>query len=629
MVSYEIMTQAGILTLLMTSSPLLLLTMLPPTLLHAQASSLSSEPRCKFPRFLQTRRNKHWMMNQSNAFATFEVDGGKIFARHGACVRSHDLSGQQRGQSGMGAECTKLNYTRVCLEKRAGNKYLVRHIESDFDDKYMCLEFLRRGLSVVQVKMSLIQGGQFLVHLCDERYMHVGAWPWISEEHYRSAPVRCPFVGGYNLRLKYASPPPARRHGYYGSQVYYGPSYYSRVSADPRSEDCVESTTAPIRMESDCVKGEGIVFNFKHQSCLPANTKMALQQRALCMATWRSGRERFAMLRAHNNDRAFFCLRVSLAPPGRGQGEGKGDEEVGDRSPGPGRAKRLEKDSLKIDEVMLYLGWVCPTSSYADSASSSSVTGNAVSPLSTPHMALTVQDQQIITEPCSDQLSLCHNHTSFCQHLHCMRTCGQCTASESMAEPASPGHVSKKATVFTKDRFPMKYAKQREDKDVEFSRERNGESMNGENNEENDEENHEENHFDRAYFTPQKHNFKQKCTFPESIRGTWLRRLPDGNDEKIVITDSSFNHPRLGMMECVTFTPPGSTSAPLQRVLWSRYQNGCYPRFTCIHFNTPARSVMRYRLADMQLWPLLLADDDICDQRHFMEPPDMYQPGEK
>ena len=59
---------------------------------------------------------------------------------------------------------------------------------------------------------------------------------------------------------------------------------------------------------------EGVVFHFKHQSCLPEGTHLSLHQRALCMATWDDGNERFAMLRADNNDRAFFCLRVTMRP---------------------------------------------------------------------------------------------------------------------------------------------------------------------------------------------------------------------------------------------------------------------------------------------------------------------------
>ena len=145
--------QAGVVTLLVTSSPLLLLLLLlllvlPPTLLHARASNLPTEPRCRFPKYLQTKKDKQWMMNQSNTLTTFDVEGGKIFARYGSCVRSRDYP--RRRQSGM-AECVKSNYTRLCLEKRRGNKYLVRHVESDFADKFVCLEFLKRGISVVQV----------------------------------------------------------------------------------------------------------------------------------------------------------------------------------------------------------------------------------------------------------------------------------------------------------------------------------------------------------------------------------------------------------------------------------------------------------------------------------------------
>ena len=143
----DMLTHAGIVALLVTSSPFLLL-VLPPTLPHVRASSLPSEPRCQFPKYLHTKKNKQWMMNQSNTVTTFDVDGGKIFARYGTCDRPRNYP--RRRHSGV-ADCVKSNYTRLCLEKRPGNKYLVLHVESDFDNMFVCLEFLKRGISVVQV----------------------------------------------------------------------------------------------------------------------------------------------------------------------------------------------------------------------------------------------------------------------------------------------------------------------------------------------------------------------------------------------------------------------------------------------------------------------------------------------
>ncbi|KAK7088339.1 hypothetical protein V1264_022267 [Littorina saxatilis] len=611
-------TQATFVTLLVTSSPLLLL-VLHSSHLHVRASNLPLEPQCSFPEFLQTKKNKQWMMKQSNTLTTFDVDGGKLFARYGTCVRPRNH--QRRRQSGV-AECVKSNYTRVCLEKRADNKYLVRHVESDFDDKFVCLEFLKRGVSVVQVKMSLIQGKGSVSHLCDDRYMHVDPWPWISEEHYRSDPVPCPFSGGYNLLLKYSSPPPAGRYRYYGTSSYSSPSSYTSHLAEGGPQDCMDSSTAPIRMESDCVDREGVVFNFKHESCLPAGTHLSLHQRALCMATWQDGRELFAMLRADNNDRAFFCLRVALPNP---------EEEYSEYY---GMSGSDQADDLtKIEEVVLFIGWVCPTSSYADATRRYSGSHSASAPQLTPHMAFTVRDQQVITEPCSDELSTCHNHTSFCRHLQCMKTCGKCLAAENSDSDSSPtsfGTMAKKATVVTSDRFSVRYAKSDGKSGLVLAGEANGEAGDGETLEphNNDNLHHHHHHHSKGVESTEQKSHQRKCTFPDNVRGTWLQRDSDGNDSKLVITESSFNHPTLGRFECVTFTPPGSPATPLRRVLWSRYGNGCYPRFTCLHYNTPAKSVMRYRLANVQHWPLLLTDDSICDDRHFMEPPDMYQPGD-
>lgn len=279
----------------------------------------------------------------------------------------------------------------------------------------------------------------------------------------------------------------------------------------------------------------------------------------------------------------------------------------------------------QIEEVVLFIGWVCPTSSYADATRRYSGTRMFSSPHLTPHMVFSVRDRQVISEPCSDELSTCHNHTSFCRHLQCMRTCGKCLATETLGESESTSslHVSKKATVVTSDRFAVRYAKSREKSGLVLAGEANGESMNGET----PVDHHHTDGFSGRGLERQGH--QRKCTFPDSLRGTWLQRNSTGHDEKVFISEFAFVHPRLGRLECVSFTPPGSEATPLRRVLWSRYDNGCYPRFTCLHYNTPAKSVMRYRLANVQHWPLLLSDDSICDEKHFMEPPDMYQPGDK
>ena len=324
----------------------------------------------------------------------------------------------------------------------------------------------------------------------------------------------------------------------------------------------------------------------------------------------------------------------------------------------------------QIDEVMLYIGWVCPTSSYADATRRYSGTRKFPPPHVTPHMAFTVHDRHVITDPCSDELSVCHNHTSFCRRLQCMRTCGKClpaaksttttATANSLVESrrggggvggggyaqqiVAAGHVSKKATVVsTSDRFAVRYAKTLGDGGLALAGEANGESMNGDDaldiSKDGDYHHHNHHNPDTAAAagdggrgggrSPERQSHQRRCTFPNSLRGTWLQRTTSGEDEKVVITESTFTHPRLGVLECVSFTPPGSEATPLRRVLWSRYDNGCYPRFTCLHYNTPAKSVMRYRLANVQHWPLVLSDDRICEERHFMEPPDMYQPGDK
>ncbi|KAL8559869.1 hypothetical protein ACOMHN_016915 [Nucella lapillus] len=592
-------------------TPFLYLLLLGPcTVLHVQGSSLPSEPACEFPDFLQTKRNKQWMMKHANKLTTFDVEGGRIFARSGSCVRPRGH--HSRRHSGM-AECVKSNYSRMCLEKRPGDKYLTRHIESNFGDKFLCMQFLRRGTSVVQVKLSLIS--EDVTNLCEDNSMDVDPWPWISGQHLNSPPVPCPVRGGYNLLLNYSSPPPAGRYRSYGSS-YYGPPV---LAGDGDSYECTDSSVPPVRMESDCLVREGVEFRFKHQSCLPSGTRLALRQRAQCMATWREGPELFTMLRAEGEDKTFFCLR--LTPHQANEDHPNYHDDMADGFFGSDSKPRVQNGNrVELDEVVLFVGWVCPTSAFTE-ATRRYYPGSLSNGLS-PYMAFSVRDHQIVTEACSDELTTCHNISTFCRHLHCMKTCSRCQTSNLIhgESHASASVSSKNKMVRTPSTHrlsaPYSYAAD----EPEASGEGNREMLNEPpiRSEDNSEQ------------PPGKQlSFQQKCSFPEGMRGTWLQRYEDGHDEKLVITASSFDHPRLGRFECVTFTPPGSASTPLRRVLWSVHDNGCYPSFTCLHYSTPSKSVMRYRLAGVQHWPLELSDDSICEEEHFLEPPDKLHPGEK
>lgn len=250
-------------------------------------STLYSEPQCSFPAFLQTKPGKPWMMNQRDTLTTFSIQDGRIYARSGTCLTSQGVDRRRVPASGE-AECTESNYTRVCLEPRLGGKYLLGHHESTFGDRFMCIEFLRRSDSVVQVRMSLPKVESFRSYLCEESYLQLDPWLWVSEERYRSETVACPFMGGLNLRLTYSSPAPT-----------------GHVSLN------LDSTVASVRVESSCVASEGVAFQFKDKSCLPTGIRLHSRHHMMCMATWTEDGEDFAMLRSANNDRSFWCLRVT------------------------------------------------------------------------------------------------------------------------------------------------------------------------------------------------------------------------------------------------------------------------------------------------------------------------------
>ncbi|KAK6184539.1 hypothetical protein SNE40_006992 [Patella caerulea] len=411
------------------------------------------KPLCLFPDYLQTTESKPWVLNHTMTIVTYYVVGDEITA--------YDC---RKGTK----ECSK--YRRQCRTQFQDDRFLVQHIESDFTDKFLCLRFMRRSKSVIQVSTSHIKTGITNRYLCRDQWLSLDPWPWISNEHSIYESVTCPFAGGYNFKL------------------------FFNGGLMRRNQKCTDAIP-PVRIESDCTAGEGVTFRFRNKNCLHSEGNLDLVQETKCIATWEQDGDIYAILRK-NNDRYYWCIRVVTS-------------ENGD-----------------VSRIYVFLDMVCKH--------------GRINGINDRYLRLDSLEKRNVTNVCADEFRGCEVMGEFCATEVkdvCPRTCGQCNSNDT-----------------------MKY-----------------------------------------------------CSFPPSIHGNWVKSTLGGNQD-IEIGNSSMVLPRLGEFRCVTFN---STALPLRRVLLQEFANGCYPRFTCFHYDTPSPAVMRFRTSSILQWPVYLSDARICDNENF------------
>ncbi|ESO95357.1 hypothetical protein LOTGIDRAFT_160489 [Lottia gigantea] len=404
--------------------------------------------------FLQTTESKPWILNHTDRINTYHVEADEMTV--------NDCSKET-------LKCS--SYRRECWKIVQGDRFLTRHIESEFTDRFLCLKFLPRSKSVIQISTSHIKPGTPNDYLCRDQWLALDPWPWISHEHYSlDDKTSCPFTGGYNFDM------------YFNSGL---------MNINHKCTD----TIPPVRIESDCTEGEGITFRFRNRNCLHTEGNFDLVQKTTCIASWEEGGDKYAILRK-NNDRYFWCIRVLFSPNG------------------------------DVAKIFVFLDWVCQ---------SGNINNNRLK-----YLQMDKIGKKNITHECTDEFYACESVGEYCATEVkdvCPRTCGQCHSNETI----------------------------------------------------------------------------QYCTFPQSILGSWVKSTLQGN-EKIAIENSSLVYAQIGKFRCVTFD---KEIIPLRRVLLQEFSNGCYPRFSCLQYNTPSPSVMRFRLSKVMLWPVFLSDARICDDDNF------------
>ena len=159
------------------------------------------------------------------------------------------------------------------------NKFMVRHEEPGKTPTYVCIEFIKRGLSVVQLRESEYRPDLDLQY-CQDHRLGINPWPLILRARIEDEYVLCPLQGGYNMKI---------------------------TNANGMPNGC-NMKALPMRLESECIAGEGLIFDFRSRSCLPG-TPMDINTNIVCVTEWWDSGHTFTIVRSHKGQ--VWCLRTS------------------------------------------------------------------------------------------------------------------------------------------------------------------------------------------------------------------------------------------------------------------------------------------------------------------------------
>lgn len=166
-------------------------------------------------------------------------------------------------------------YESVCVQMVALNKYMIR-LESK---EYQCVNFVRRSSSVMQIKYSR-RSSFNSSDSCENRNLELSPWLFILYSSLWNDFTICPFSGGYNMKIK-----------------------------EPNGLDhACNFIDLPMRLESECLTGEAITFDFRTKHCI-RSLPMTVTQRAICVTHWRNDGDVITVLRAPDTD-TVWILRI-------------------------------------------------------------------------------------------------------------------------------------------------------------------------------------------------------------------------------------------------------------------------------------------------------------------------------
>ena len=242
----------------------------------------SSGGSCLFPEFVQSRfrgdLERQWYGHLTKHGREFSKSYSYVVTFKDAIMTAAVIGGHR-------AKHKPLPYTRECLQQVHPGRYLVAHRETSIPrERYTCMQFLLRSLNVLQVKESPLHDWPHTT-LCEDDVMKVDPWPYITDAALFENYVECPLSGGYNMKI------------------------YDKA----RKEGVCDAFDGETRLESECMKGEGMFFRFRHATCVPDGLRMHKNQRVYCIAKWSEGDNTYAILK-HDKADHKWCLRYRTNP---------------------------------------------------------------------------------------------------------------------------------------------------------------------------------------------------------------------------------------------------------------------------------------------------------------------------
>ncbi|CAL1543650.1 unnamed protein product, partial [Lymnaea stagnalis] len=156
-------------------------------------------------------------------------------------------------------------------------KHLLKREDHLINSYYVCAKFLVRSRSIVQVMWSR-EVKVFDLSLCEDKNLILDPWPLVRYTTLYTDYKPCPFSGGYDMKVE-----------------------DSRLG-----ENGCNRMLRPMRMEAECLGGEGVSFDFISSNCLP-DIKMYVKQKTMCVTHWRDQVNFYVILR-RNEDDDLWCM---------------------------------------------------------------------------------------------------------------------------------------------------------------------------------------------------------------------------------------------------------------------------------------------------------------------------------
>lgn len=237
---------------------------------------------CQYPNFVQSRREASLVHDWS----VQTMDKGHrvtlTISFEGMMMHSSVSRSGSEDKDAVLRHSSFRSFTRECKEQLGVNqdRYLsTNRFRGDHVSQYVCLGFIRRSRSVLQIRTSRLSD-VFNRSLCEDSEMDLDNRVLINRLSFFSDYEECLVKGGYNIRI------------------------YDKT----QQKGLCDAYDGETRLESECMPGDGLVFRFRYPHCRPRNMGMQTTQRAFCLASWTEAGYSYSVLR-HDSQSYAWCLR--------------------------------------------------------------------------------------------------------------------------------------------------------------------------------------------------------------------------------------------------------------------------------------------------------------------------------